>query len=67
MGLISLLYSRDANHSDFCGIVPIFNANFRITISDVKIPANNDFKMVPDKIKESYSYLHTNMEKITTG
>ena len=44
--------SRDANHSDFCGIIPIFKANFRITISEVKIPANNDFTMVPDIIKE---------------
>ena len=43
---------RDANHSDFCGIVPIFKSDFHITISDIKILANNDFKMVPDKIKE---------------
>ena len=42
--------SRDANHSDFCGIMPIFKANFRFTISNVKITENNDFKMVPDKI-----------------
>ena len=27
-----------------------FKANFRITISNVKITANNNFKMVPDKI-----------------
>ena len=40
----------DANHSDFCGIIPIFKANFRITISNVKIAANNNLKMVPDKI-----------------
>ena len=45
---------RDANHSDFCGIIPFFMADFRITILDVKIPQNNDFisKMVPDKIKD---------------
>ena len=42
--------SRDANHSDFCGIIWIFKADYRITISNVKITANNDFKMVPDKI-----------------
>ena len=31
-----------------------FKVDFRITISDVKIPQNNDFqvKMVPDKIKD---------------
>ena len=44
------LVFRDANHLDFCGIMPIFKANFRIRISDVKITANNNFKMVPDKI-----------------
>ena len=44
--------SGDANHSKFRGIIPIFKVNFRITILDDKIPANNDFKMVPDKIKE---------------
>ena len=43
---------RDANHSDFCIIILFFKADFRITISDVKIPQNNDFKMVPDKIKD---------------
>ena len=43
---------RDANHSDFCGIIPFFKANFRIKILDVQIPQNNDFKMVPDKIKD---------------
>ena len=42
--------TRDANHSDFYGIIPIFKANFRITISNVKITTNNNFKMVPDKI-----------------
>ena len=49
---------RDANHSDFCGIIPFFKANFRITISVVKIPQNNDFKMVPDKIKDVTLTLH---------
>ena len=43
---------RDGNHSDFCGIIPIFKSDFRITIPDIKIPANNDFKTVPDEIKE---------------
>ena len=42
--------SRDANHSNFSGIKQIFKAVFHITISNVKIKANNDFKMVPDKI-----------------
>ena len=42
--------SRDANHSDFCRIILIFKAGFRITILNVKITANNNFKMVPDKI-----------------
>ena len=42
---------RDANHSDFCGIIPIFKADFHITTSEVQIPLNNDFNMVPDKIK----------------
>ena len=42
--------ARDANHSDFCGIIQIFKADFRITILNVKITANNDFKMVPNKI-----------------
>ena len=41
-------YNRDANHSDFCGIIPIIKANFRITILDVKITANCDFNTVPD-------------------
>ena len=50
--LIKEGFYRDANHSDFCVIIPIFKADFSITISDVKILANNDFKMVPDKIKE---------------
>ena len=34
---------RDANHSDFCGIIPFFKADFRNTILGVKIPQNNDF------------------------
>ena len=34
---------RDANHSDFCGIIPFFKADCRITILDVKIPQNNYF------------------------
>ena len=42
--------SRDANHSDFCGILRIFKADFRIKIFDVKMSANNDLKTVPDKI-----------------
>ena len=42
--------SRDANHSDFYGTIPIFKADSRIMISNVKITANKDFKMVPDKI-----------------
>ena len=41
---------RDANYSDFCGIIPIFKADFRIMISNFKITANNNSKMVPDKI-----------------
>ena len=44
-------FCRDGNHSGFCGII-IFKADFRIMVLEVKIPANNDFKMVPDKIKE---------------
>ena len=43
-------YSKDANHLDFCGILLIFKADFRITILTVKITAKNDLKMVPDKI-----------------
>ena len=37
--------------TDFCGIIPIFQADFCIMISDVKIPAKNNFNKVPDKIK----------------
>ena len=51
--------ARDANHSNFCGIIPIFKADFRITISNVKIMANNNFKMVSDKKNRGYSYLYT--------
>ena len=40
---------RDANHSDFCGNIPIFKADFRITILDVKIREYNNFSM--DQIK----------------
>ena len=42
---------RDANHSNFCTIIPILKADFCITILNVKIPANNNFNTVPDKIK----------------
>ena len=45
------MLDRDANHSDFCGIIPIVKDNFSITISDVKILENNDFNTVPDQIK----------------
>ena len=41
---------RDANISNFCGIVLIFKADLRIRISNVKITANNNLKMIPDKI-----------------
>ena len=43
------MIARDANHFEFCGIILIFNADFHITISNVKIMANDYFKMVPDK------------------
>ena len=43
----------DANHSDLCGIIPVFKYDVCITISDVKILANKDFKTVSDKIKEA--------------
>ena len=42
--------ARDANPSDFCGIIPIFKVHFRITILNVKITANNHFKMESIKI-----------------
>ena len=42
---------RDANHSDFCGIIRIFKYDFCITISDLKILAKKDFEKVADKIK----------------
>ena len=41
---------RDAKHSDFCEIILVFKADFRILILNFKITAYNDFKMVPDKI-----------------
>ena len=50
--LIKEGFYRDANHSIFCIIIQIFKADFCIMISDVIILANNDFKMVPDKIKK---------------
>ena len=59
--------NRDANHSDFCGIIPIFKAKFSITISEVKIPANNYFKMVPDKIKEVTSTCTPIWRKLLLG
>ena len=58
---------RDANHSDLCRIIPIFKANFRSTISDIKIPANNDFKMAPDKIKEVTSTCTLIWRKLQLG
>ena len=64
---LTLHILRDANHSDFCGIITIFKANFRIKISDVKIPANNDFKMVPDKIKEVASACTQIWRKLQQG
>ena len=51
-GLLFDWFYRHANHSDFCGFIPIFKSDFRIMISDIKILANNNFKMVRDKIKE---------------
>ena len=42
----------------FLGFIPIFKANFRITILNVKKTANNNIKMVPDKIMgNSYLYI----------
>ena len=38
--------------------MPFFKADFRITISNVKITWNNDFKIVPETIT-GYSYLYT--------
>ena len=32
--------------------MPIFKSDFHVMISNIKIPENNDFKSVPDKIKE---------------
>ena len=48
----NLASSRDACHSGFCGIIPIFKSDFHIRISDIKVLANNDFQPLPDKIKE---------------
>ena len=50
----SSIWSRDANHSDFCGIIPFYKAYFRITILDVNIPQIKilQAKMVPDKLKD---------------
>ena len=45
-----VIFHIDTNHHDFCEIILIFKADFRIMISNVKITANDDFKMVPDKI-----------------
>ena len=50
--LLSTFINRDTNHYDFCGIIPFYKVNFRITISDIKIPQNKSFKMVPDKIMD---------------
>ena len=47
--LLSMLIG-DANHYDFCGILPIFKANFHIMNLNVEITANNHFKKEPDKI-----------------
>ena len=35
--------TRDANLFDICRIIPIFKADFCITILDIKIPAKNNF------------------------
>ena len=45
---------RDANHSNFCGIIPFFKADFRNTILDVKFRNMMilQAKVVPDKIKD---------------
>ena len=47
-------YCRDANHSDFCRIIPFFKAKFSITILDVKFHKITilQAKMEPDKIKD---------------
>ena len=52
-------YIRDANHSNYCGIILIFKAYFRIRISNVKISANNNLKMVPNKIMRVTSTSNT--------
>ena len=48
------LSNRDANHSNFCGIIPFFKTDFRITISDIKFRKITilQAKMVPDKIRD---------------
>ena len=58
--------NRDANHSYFCGLLPIFKANFHITISDV-IPANNNFTLVLGKIKEVTSTCTSIWRKLLLG
>ena len=58
---------RDANHYDFCGIIPIFKANFRITIFDVKIRQIAVSKMIPDKIKEVTSTCTPIWRKLQVG
>lgn len=45
-------WHRDANHSNFCGVIPIFKSVLRIMFSEIKIPASKDLKMLQDKIKE---------------
>ena len=54
INLLLCFTNRDANHSNFCRIIPFFKADFRITNSEVKIPQNNDLeaKIVPDRIKD---------------
>ena len=47
---LDILICRDANLFDFCQIIPIFKADFLIAISNIKITANDNFKMVPNKI-----------------
>ena len=45
------IYTEMPTIHNFCGIIPIFKPDFRITISSVKITANNNYKMVPNKIQ----------------
>ena len=51
---MSVKLLRDANHSDFCGIIPFFKADFRITILKSKFRKMTILQanMVPDKIKD---------------